>query len=311
MKVLITDHIHPILNEMLTAEGMNCVEKPEITNEEVLAEIGAYEGIIISTKIQITKSLLDRANRLQFVGRAGSGMEHVDRAYAKLKGVKCFSSPEGNGNAVANHSLGLLLNLLKNISKSSEEVATGKWLREENRGVELDSLTVGVVGYGNTGSRFAKKLTGFGCGIKVYDKYLAGFGGQRIEEVSEEALRDVDVISFHVPLNSETRHWVNARFINRMAKPFFLINTSRGGIVNEEDLLAGLRNGKILGAGLDVLENEKLMTYGAEELRRFRSMNKENVIITPHIAGWSEESKRGLAEILANKIVAWMRSETI
>lgn len=305
-KILITDDVHPLLIEGMEADGFHCDYLPEITLEEVRAIIGDYGGLIINSKILVDRVLLDKAPKLRFVGRLGSGMEIVDREYAAAKGVAVLSSPEGNCNAVAEQALGMLLSLSNNLIRSDREVRQKMWNREKNRGFEIMGKTVGIIGFGHTGSAFAKKLSGMGVNILAYDKYKANYtaGFLYVEAVEmEEIFEKAEIISLHLPLTAETKHLVDLTFISKCKKGVILINTSRGQVIKTEDLIAGLESGNIGGACLDVFENEKTQTYSEREDEMYvRLLSFENVVVTPHIAGWTVESKRRLADILLGKI---------
>ena len=303
-KVLITDDVHPVMLEEFEAMGFSPDYFPDITYEETEQIISNYSGLIVNTKIRVDKNLMQRCNILEFIGRIGSGMEHIDVNYATNKGIQVFSAPEGNANAVGEHALGLLLALLNNISKADAEIRNGTWKREENRGVEISGKTVGIIGFGNTGTAFAKKLKGFDCKIMAYDKYKSGFGNDDVSETSFEALiEQADIISLHIPLTSETKYMVNSSMLGAISKKFFLINTSRGGVIHTQELIAALQSGKVLGAGLDVFENEKFYDLDPNNRQLFDTLKQlPNVVMTPHIAGWTFESKWKLAKILTDKI---------
>ncbi len=235
-------------------------------------------------------------------------MESIDTDYCKKKNIECLNSPEGNMDAVGEHAVGMLLNLLNNLNRADRQVKIGEWKREENRGVELNSLTVGIVGYGNMGSSFAKKLAGFDCQIIAYDKYKKGFGTDKIKECSIEYIfENADVISLHVPLTDETKYMVDAEFINSFAKKIILINTARGPVVKTLDLVAALETGKVCAAALDVIEYEEFSfekTFDMTEKEEFKFLAKsDNVILSPHIAGWTIQSKEKLANVLVDKIL--------
>lgn len=303
-KVIITDYLHPYLAQQLEAMQFDVHVQPEITNAALFEVIGDYEGLVLSTKIIVTPKLIDRASKLKFIARAGSGLDTIDVAYAQSKNIHVLSSPEANANAVAEHALGMLLALMNQILKSDNEIRNGIWQREENRGYELDGKTVGIIGFGNNGSAFAKKLGGFDVDILVYDKYKSGFGSGRIIESTLNQLQEnCDVISFHVPYTEETHFYFNQRFIEACKKPVWLINTSRGKIVNTADLIEAIKNEKLKGAALDVFEFENFQNLPSDfknVMDQLRSM--QNVILTPHVAGWTHESYFKISKILAEKI---------
>ena len=363
-KILITDDVHESLLKGLEATGFTCDYEPNITDEAVREIVSGYVGLIINSKIKVDKPMLDAASRLRFVGRVGSGMEIVDRDYAAERGVAVLSSPEGNRNAVGEHALGMLLSLANNLNRANVEVKKMDWQREKNRGFELRGRTIGIIGFGHTGSSFAIKLLGLGMRILVYDKYLpSGFlekmpfptsslryprvntdGTSRdslegdktnllssthaarnysselgrdydglnyefstIEEVSLKTLQEeADIISFHLPLTDETKHFADAPFIKKCLKNVVLINTSRGNVVKTVDLVAALKSGKVAGACLDVFENEKTGTYTEGEKTLYKKLFAfDNVIVSPHVAGWTVESKERLAKILLKKILRY------
>lgn len=293
--------------EGLASLGYDCDFVPDITPEATLDQIPDYMGLIINSKIQVNRAFLDRAVLLKFVGRLGSGMEIVDRPYAAERGVSVFSSPEGNRNAVAEQALGMLLSLSNHLSRADMEVRQKIWRREANRGWELRGKTIGIVGFGHTGSQFAKKLAGMEMKVLGYDRYLNDYseGMPWVKEAEnlEEIVSQSDIISLHLPLTPETRHLVDAAFIARCKPGFILINTARGACVDTAAVVDGLASGQIGGACLDVFENEKPATYGDSELAVYEQLfGFENVVLTPHIAGWTLESKRLLAETLLQKI---------
>ena len=307
-KVLITDDVHQILLEGLAAAGYECNYQPNINLDEVRQQIGAYEGLIINSKILVNKTLLDAAKNLKFVARLGSGMEIIDKKYAAQLGVSVYNSPEGNRNAVAEHAVGMLLALANHLVRADREVRNFSWQREKNRGFELRGKTIGIVGFGHTGSSFAKKLSGWETKILAYDKYLSdGYAANfsNVEEVAPEQIQsEADIISFHLPLTDETRHLGDKNYFEKCKDGVVIINTSRGQVLNTEDLLAALRNKKIGGACLDVFENERTATFSEQEKRLYAELySLENVVFSPHIAGWTVESKRALSEVLLQKIL--------
>ncbi len=306
MKVLITDYVHKILIEGLKANNFDVAYLPEIKLEETKKIIQDYCVVVINTKTVMDKDMIDKAKNLMLIVRLGSGLDIIDLEYAKKKNIIVRNTPKGNRNAVAEHALGLLLSLFNNINQSSFEVKNMIWNREENRGIELEGKTIGIIGFGNTGSQFAKKLSGFDVEILAFDKYKQRFA-ENIRYVREVGIDSIfeesDIVSFHVPLTKETYHLFDLKFINKFKKSFYLINTSRGKVVNTKDLILGLQKSKVLGAALDVLENEKIDTYTNEELTMYKNLFElKNVVITPHIAGWTKESKLKIAELVLNEI---------
>ena len=304
MKVLITDDVHPLLINQLQQMGYEVNYLPQITFEETLNSISAYTGLIINSKIFCGNELLNKAPNLRWVARLGSGMEVIDTKACDEKGIKYFNSPEGNRNAVAEHTLGLLLNLLNNITKSNNEVKAGKWIREPNRGEELSGKTIGIIAFGNTGEAFARILRGFDVQVLAYDKYKKGFSDSFVKEATlEEIFEKADIVSLHLPLTEETKFMVDDKFLNRFLKPIYLINTSRGKVLKTTALLAAMQTGKVKAAALDVLENEKLTTFSETEKQWFDELVKnEKIILTPHIAGWTVESKQKIAEVIISTL---------
>lgn len=308
MKILHIDSNHPLMIAQLQEAGFENDTDYLSSKAEIEDKIAAYDGIVIRSRFRIDKGFIDKASRLKFIARVGAGMENIDTAYAQQKGIALISSPEGNRNAVGNHTLALLLALLKKLKKADQEIAQRLWLREENRGYELDSLTVGIIGYGNMGKAFAKKLRGFDCRVLCYD-IKEGVGDICATQVSLEVFqKEVDVVSLHTPETPLTLGMVNTTFIEGFAKNFWLINTARGKSVITEDLVSALQKGKILGAGLDVLEYEQssFENFFKGTLPEAFSYltHANNVILTPHIAGWTIESKTLLSQVIVDKIKA-------
>ena len=304
MKVIITCKAHEFLINKLQEKGYEVCYLPSITYAELTGLLHDAVGLIVSTRLQIDKNLIEKSTELKWIGRLGSGMELIDTAFAEKRGIRCISSPEGNRNAVAEHTLGMLLGIMNNIYGSCREIKNGIWQREENRGTELSGKTIGIVGFGNSGSAFAKLLGSFDVTVLAYDKYKFGVGKNYIKEASLEQLcRYADVISFHVPLTEETNHMADAAFFNTLQCRPYILNTSRGKVISLPDLANALKENKIAGAGLDVLENEKPDTYSAEEKKLMEwLLDRPNVMITPHIAGYSHEAFYKMAKILLEKL---------
>lgn len=293
--------------EMLRGKGIVCDEDYTSPKPEILKKIHEYTGVIIRSRFRLDKEFLDAATDLNVIGRAGAGMENIDVAYAESKGIRCVHAPEGNRVAVAEHALGMILSLMNNFRRADTEVRDGIWRREENRGTELTGKTVGIIGYGNMGSAFAKVLRGFDVKILAYDKYKTAYGDEFVTESSpEEIFAKADVLSLHIPLTDETRGMVNDSFLNSFAKPIWFINTSRGKVVNTEALVKAIDAGKVIGAGLDVLEYESTSfeNLSADELpEAFQQLRRsDRVLLSPHVGGWTFESHRKIAEVLANKV---------
>lgn len=305
MKVLHLDTNHPLLIEQFADLGFENHEDYHSSKDEVEQKIAAYDGIVIRSRFTIDRKFLDCATNLKFIGRVGAGLENIDTAYAKEKGIFLASAPEGNRNAVGEHALGMLLSLMNNMNKANRQVKKGKWDREGNRGVELEGKTVGIIGYGNMGKAFAKKLQGFDVEVICYD-IVGGVGDENARQVGiMEFQQKADVISLHVPQTDLTQGMVNKDFIEAFHKPFWLINTARGKCVITTDLVEGLKSEKVLGAGLDVLEYEKksFENMFVQKPKAFKYLRKaKNVLLTPHVAGWTVESKIKLAQTIVDKV---------
>ena len=295
-RILIADRTHEVLEEKLREAGFVVSVEPDHDYESLVAAAQGCVGLVVRSKVIIDSKFIDRVSSLSCIGRVGAGMETIDVEYAESKGISCLNSPEGNRDAVGEHAVGLLLALLDNIARADAEVRQGLWRREANRGLELGNLTVGIIGYGNMGQSFAKRLSGFGCRVVIYDKY---------KEIGtlEEVQREADVVSFHVPLTDETHHYLDTGFIEAMAKPFFVVNTARGAVVDTEALVQGLERGKVRGAALDVLENMQADGLGDVPASMQYLMRSPLTVLTPHVAGWTVESKYKLAAVLADKMI--------
>lgn len=311
MKILSLDRNHPILIEGLREAGFEVDEDYHSSKEEIMDKIAAYEGIVIRSRIPVDRDFLKRAENLKLIGRVGAGLENIDMDYAKERGIAVFNAPEGNRDAVGEHAVGMLLMLMHRLRIADAEVRRGIWKREENRGDELMGKTVGIIGYGNMGKAFAQRLKGFGTKIICYD-IKEGMGDENATQVSlEELFEEIDVLSLHTPQTPETMRMVDKNFIASFKKPFYLINTARGKSVVTEDLAAALEEGKIKGAGLDVHEFEKTSfenLNGDDLPESFKYLlNSDKVILTPHIAGWTRQSKEKLARVIVEKMADWKK----
>lgn len=308
MTIAFIDSVHPLLAEQLTAAGHSCIDLHTASDADLVQQLSDVEGIVVRSR-HLGGSVLSHAPRLRFVGRVGAGLENIDTAWCKAKGITVYNSPEGNRDGVGELGVMLLLMLLKHAARANEQVHRGLWLREENRGIDLHGKTVGIIGYGHMGAAFAEKLSGFGVRVLAYDKYKKGFGSDHLKEASlEELQRACDVVSLHLPLNAETQHYANASFLAGFARPIHLLNTSRGAVVHTAALLDALDKGTVIGAGLDVLEFERPDLSGLDPTMDPHTLKRllahDRVVLTPHIAGVTHEGKRKMAEVLASKILA-------
>ena len=301
-KVLFIDTTHKYLIDQLEKKNIVCDFEFSKTKSQIEKIIAKYDGIVIRSRFKIDKKFIDAAKKLKFIARAGSGLENIDTKYAEQKKIKCINAAEGNKQAVAEHALALILNLFNKINQANNELKSGKWLREENRGIELSGKKIGIIGFGNTGSSFVNLLKNFDLELLVYDKYKQNYEYKSsLKEIFEKA----EILSLHIPLNDETKKYIDKSFINKMKKPFYLINTSRGQCVDTKALIRGIKENKVKGACLDVFEHEKT---SFEKLKRNRDLtfllNSNKTILTPHIAGWTTESYFRIAKILSEKIIS-------
>ncbi|TWR29945.1 phosphoglycerate dehydrogenase [Mucilaginibacter pallidiroseus] len=302
--ILIVDDLHPAFMEQASAKGYTFDYHPTMDLAGATAAIGNYDGLAIRSKFQVDKAFIDAAPGLRFICRAGAGMDNIDEAYALSKGIQLINAPEGNRDAVGEHAIGMLLSLMNNFNRGDQQIRQGSWQREANRGFELKGRTVGIIGYGFMGSAFARKLAGFEVNIIAYDKYKTGFSDSYAREVSmEEIVKQSDVLSLHVPLTAETNGLVDDEYLFHFRKPIFFLNLARGKVVKTQAVLNAIKQGKILGAGLDVLEIEKFPALGEQawydELRQ-----SGQVLLSPHVGGWTFESYRKISEVLAAKLPA-------
>lgn len=301
-RILIVDDLHPIFAEQAAKLGYECTIEPLFTRAQALAVLADYDGLAIRTKFQVDQEVIDTGKNLSFIARAGAGMDNIDEPYARSKGIVCINAPEGNRDAVGEHAIGMLLSLMNNLRKADIEVRNQIWDREGNRGWELKGKTVGIIGYGFMGQSFAKKLAGFEVEVIAYDKYKTGFSDQYAREVSmEEIVKHSEVLSLHIPLTKETRGLVNDEYLFHFRKLNFFINTARGEIVNTTAVLNAIRENRLMGAALDVLETEKFPALAQQpwydDLRQ-----SGQVLLTPHVGGWTFDSYRKISEVLAQKL---------
>ena len=307
MKILHLDKNHPLLIEQLTKAGYKNEEDYTSSKSDIEQIISGYDGIVIRSRFKCDSTFIDAGTNLKFIARVGAGLESIDIPYAESKGITLISAPEGNCNAVGEHTLGMFLSLFNKLNKADLEVKKGKWNRETNRGIELDGKTVGIIGYGNMGKAFSKKLQGFDCKVICYD-IKENVGDKNATQVSLITFqKEVDVVSLHIPWTPLTNSMVNSNFINQFSKAFWLLNTARGKSVVTSDIILALKKGQLLGAGLDVLEFEKssFESLFSNKIPASLSdlLSMDNVILSPHVAGWTIESKEKLAQVIAEKIV--------
>ena len=304
--ILIADEMHPSLFAMLDEAGFTYTYQPAIDRPTLLTVLAPFEGLIIRSKTRIDAELFNAAPKLRYIGRAGAGLDLIDVNEATTRGVRVFHAGEGNRDAVAEYVLGTLLTLFRNLLRADRQVRRGVWDREGNRGIELMGKTVGLFGYGNNGQATAQRLSGFGCRVLAYDKFRENYGDDYATETTpDQIMAEAEIISLHVPLNDDSRRWVNDDFVAKMAKPFFLVNASRGEVVSLDAVMNGLQSGKIRGACLDVLENEKLKTLTPAQQTTFDYLRQsDQVILTPHIAGWTHESYVRINEVLVRQLTS-------
>lgn len=313
-KVLFIDTAHPFLDQELTRHGFECTPYPGNSRQEILDQLHLFDGLVIRSKIKLDREALEKAGNLKFIARVGAGMENIDRQFAESKGIICLNAPEGNRDAVGEHAMGMLLSLLNHLCRVNQEVRNGVWIREGNRGTEIQGKTLAIIGFGNTGGAFAEKLSGFGAKVIAYDKYKTGFRELYVKEVQMDTIfREADILSLHVPLSDETRNLVDKEYLSKFNKPVYLINTARGQCVDTAALMDAIDEGKVLGAALDVLEYEKLSFENLDSVNfpePFRRLiNCDKVILSPHIAGWTHESNYKMAKVLVEKIRACWKTE--
>ncbi len=308
MTVYFIDTVHESLWNTLDEKGFSCVDYSKKNIEELIESAPQCQGIVIRSRFKLSPDILTHFPNLKFIARSGAGLENIDLEYCERNGIKVYNSPEGNKTAVAEHTIGMILSLFNHLKRGDTEVKQALWNREKNRGLELEGKTVGIIGYGNMGSAFAKRLQGFDCNVLAYDKYKSNFGNDLVKEVSLEELKErAKIVSLHIPISEETNYYVDVDFISGCRNPFYLINTARGNHVSISDLLEALDSGKILGACLDVLEYEKFnfeTIHSSNLPKEWKDLiNRDNVLFSPHVAGWTNESYVKLSTFLADKII--------
>ncbi len=305
MRILVVDEVHQIFHHLMKTNGHEVFEEFNFSKEELISEIKNYDALIVRSKFFIDKEIISAMNETFIIARAGAGMDNIDEEYALSKNIILLNAPEGNRDAVAEHVVGMLLSFARNIPKSDAEIRKGIWLREENRGFELKGKTIGIIGYGNTGKALARKLSGFEMRVIAYDKYLSNYSDNYASQVSINELKEQsDIISLHIPLTSETSHYINKPFFNSLLKRPFIINASRGKVIKTSDLIDAINSGRVLGAALDVLENEKIENLQSDEREWYTALvASKKVLLTSHIAGWTNESYYKISEVLAQKLL--------
>ena len=304
-RCLIIDSIHESIINLLEAQEVLVHYHPDTTREELLQMISDYHILIVRSKTPIDKQVFEKGSQLEIVARAGAGIENIDQQEAAQRNIQILNAPEANRGAVADHTVGMLLSLLNHLPSADAEVKSGNWEREKNRGVEMSSQTVGILGFGNMGSEFARRLSGFSCRVLAYDKYKSGFGTEQVEEVDLDVLRkESTILSVHLPLSAETNGLIDEAYIESFENPFFLVNTARGEIIPLSAIASGMRSGKILGAALDVLESEPPSSLTGVQREAFEELSSsDQVLMSPHIAGWSHESYQMISDVLGRKIL--------
>jgi D-3-phosphoglycerate dehydrogenase len=310
MKILIIDILHDSIHQLLKDTGLNYDYKPEIAPDQVVELLPYYGGLILRSKMKVTESMIRKAKDLRFIARAGAGVDEIDEKVLQECNVTLINAPEGNRDAVGEQTVGMLLSLLNNLNKGDREVRKMIWDREGNRGYELGNMTVGIIGYGNMGKAFAKRLSGFGCRVLAFDKYKENCGNQHAEQVDLDQLKsEMDILSLHTPLTPETKGMINEDFLSECKKKIIVLNTSRGPVFSFKDIVAGFEKGYLRGAGLDVLENEKLKTLTEDQKKDFDYLaQRDDVLFMPHVAGWTYESYEKLNKVIVDKIVNLTRN---
>ena len=305
MHILIVDKVHSSLISELEGNNHQVNYSPDYTYNDTYNCIESYDGVVVRSKFKIDKELIQKGENLKFIARAGVGLDLFDVEYANQKNIKILNAAGANANAVAEHALGMLLSLSSKINVGNNQVKNFQWKREENRGVEIDGKTIGLIGYGNTGQAFARKIKGFNCEILSYDKYKSNFSDNVVEESTlENIYNKADIVSLHIPLDEETKYLCDADFFNSFRKDIVFINTARGKIVKTTDLVNSLKTGKVIGACLDVLEDENFEDLPTDLKSVYHKLFNANVIVTPHVAGWSFQSFENISKVLAENILS-------